>query len=160
MSGSSGYPSIRAAAPLGVVVLLAVGCSTSEPPSTPTITTAWVAETATVSRVSDGDTLRTTAGRKIRLVQIDAPELHGDCFGKGALAALRKLISIDDGRVKREMSWVYADLGQLYERADSSASAVRMYEKYVQANPEDSLSAVLGKKIKTLSARSSRTSKR
>jgi tetratricopeptide (TPR) repeat protein len=79
---------------------------------------------------------------------------------EGQLASLRKLVAIDDGRVKREMSWVYADLGQLYERADSSASAVRMYEKYVQANPEDSLSAVLGKKIKTLSARSSRTSKR
>jgi micrococcal nuclease len=91
MSGSSGFPSIRAAAPLGVAVLLAVGCSTSEPPATPTITTADVAEAATVSRVSDGDTLRTTSGRRIRLVQIDAPELHGDCFGKGALAALLKL---------------------------------------------------------------------
>jgi micrococcal nuclease len=91
MSGSSGCPSIRAAAPLAVLALLAVGCSTSEPTSTPTITTADVVEAATVSRVSDGDTLRTTAGRKIRLVQIDAPELHGDCFGKGALAALRKL---------------------------------------------------------------------
>lgn len=90
-SGSSGCPSIRAVAPLGVAALLAIGCSTSEPPSTPTITTAGVAESATVSRVSDGDTLRTTAGRRIRLVQIDAPELHGDCYGKGALAALRKL---------------------------------------------------------------------
>ena len=87
-----------------------------------------------------------------------AYEEAGD--SEGQLATLRKLVAIDDGRVKREMSWVYADLGQLYERADSSASAVRMYEKYVQANPEDSLSAVLGKKIKTLSARSSRTSKR
>jgi micrococcal nuclease len=74
-----------------VLALLAFGCSTSEPTSTPTITTADMAEAATVSRVSDGDTLRTTAGRKIRLVQIDAPELHGDCFGKGALAVLRKL---------------------------------------------------------------------
>ena len=27
----------------------------------------------------------------MRLVQIDAPELHGDCFGKAALAALRRL---------------------------------------------------------------------
>ena len=44
-----------------------------------------------MARVSDGDTLRTTAGRRIRLVQIDAPELHGDCFGKAALAALRTL---------------------------------------------------------------------
>ncbi len=41
--------------------------------------------------MSDGDTLRTTAGRKIRLVQIDAPELHGDCYGKAALSALRRL---------------------------------------------------------------------
>ena len=41
--------------------------------------------------VNDGDTLRTTAGRRVRLVQIDAPELHGDCFGKASLVALRKL---------------------------------------------------------------------
>ncbi len=41
--------------------------------------------------VNDGDTLRTTSGRRIRLVQIDAPELHGDCFGKAALTALRRL---------------------------------------------------------------------
>ncbi len=27
----------------------------------------------------------------MRLIQIDAPELHGDCFGKAALAALRRL---------------------------------------------------------------------
>jgi micrococcal nuclease len=27
----------------------------------------------------------------VRLLQIDAPELHGDCFGKGALSALREL---------------------------------------------------------------------
>lgn len=90
-SGLSGYLSIKAAAPLAVLALVAAGCSTSEPTSTPTITTTGGTEAATVSRVSDGDTLRTTSGRKIRLVQIDAPELHGDCFGKGALAALRKL---------------------------------------------------------------------
>ena len=73
MFGSSGYPSIRATAPLAVLALLAVlavGCSTSEPTSTPTVTPSDVAEAATVSRVSDGDTLRTTGGRKIRLVQI------------------------------------------------------------------------------------------
>ncbi len=48
-------------------------------------------DSATVAVVNDGDTLRTTSGRRIRLVQIDAPELHGDCFGKAALAALRIL---------------------------------------------------------------------
>ena len=41
--------------------------------------------------VNDGDTLRTTDGRRVRLVQIDAPELHGDCYGKAALVALRRL---------------------------------------------------------------------
>jgi micrococcal nuclease len=48
-------------------------------------------EPATVEFVSDGDSLRTTAGKKVRLLQIDAPELHGDCFGKAALSALRQL---------------------------------------------------------------------
>ena len=44
-----------------------------------------------VASISDGDTLRTTAGKRIRLLQIDAPELHGDCFGKAALSALQRL---------------------------------------------------------------------
>lgn len=41
--------------------------------------------------MSDGDTLRLRDGRRVRLLQIDAPELHGDCFGKAALTALRRL---------------------------------------------------------------------
>ena len=41
--------------------------------------------------MGDGDSLRTTSGRRVRLLQIDAPELHGDCFGKAALSALRQL---------------------------------------------------------------------
>ena len=48
-------------------------------------------ESAIVAVVNDGDTLRTTSGKKVRLLQIDAPELHGDCFGKAALSALRQL---------------------------------------------------------------------
>ena len=67
------------------------GCGTSTSPPDPVRTTTAVGESATVARVSDGDTLRTTTDRKIRLVQIDAPELHGDCYGKAALAVLRKL---------------------------------------------------------------------
>jgi endonuclease YncB( thermonuclease family) len=70
--------------------LLAVGCSreTSAPTSTLQQPRG---ESAVVAYVNDGDTLRTTDGRRIRLVQIDAPELHGDCYGKAALAALRRL---------------------------------------------------------------------
>ncbi len=41
--------------------------------------------------MTDGDTLRTTSGAKIRLLQIDAPELDDDCFGRAARAALRRL---------------------------------------------------------------------
>ena len=44
-----------------------------------------------MERVNDGDTLTTTAGRRIRLVQIDAPELFGGCYGKPARAALQQL---------------------------------------------------------------------
>lgn len=93
-SGFSRSAGLRSAA-LAVVLIGTAGCASSSSPestATPTtITTADVGESAIVSRVSDGDTLRTTAGRKVRLVQIDAPELHGDCYGKAALVALRKL---------------------------------------------------------------------
>jgi tetratricopeptide (TPR) repeat protein len=78
----------------------------------------------------------------------------------GQRKALRKLVAIDDGRVRREMSWVYADLGQLYEDADSTTEAVFMYDKYIKANPEDSLSGVLSEKVKALSAKRSGVSKR
>jgi micrococcal nuclease len=87
--------------PLFLVVafaLVAAGCSSERGDSTTTAaatqTTSAAAskgESATVAAVSDGDTLRTASGKKVRLLQIDAPELHGDCFGKAALSALRQL---------------------------------------------------------------------
>lgn len=46
--------------------------------------------TAVVSAVVDGDTLRLRDGRRVRLVQIDAPE-QGECFFAGATRALRRL---------------------------------------------------------------------
>ena len=90
VAGFSRSPGLRTTV-VAFALLTAAGCTTSSSTPESTSTTAGVGESAIVSRVSDGDTLRTTSGRKIRLVQIDAPELHGDCFGKGALAALRKL---------------------------------------------------------------------
>ena len=41
--------------------------------------------------VYDGDTLRTTDDRRIRIVQIDAPELETDCYGRAARRALVRL---------------------------------------------------------------------
>ena len=84
-SRSHGLPTIVVA----VALLTLAGCTTSTSTPQPARTTTERAESATVSRVSDGDTLRTITGGRIRLVQIDAPELRSDCFGKGALTALR-----------------------------------------------------------------------
>ncbi len=82
-SRSPGFPALA-------VALLVAGCGglSSAPPAADD---APLRDSVTVAVVNDGDTLRTTSGRRIRLVQIDAPELHGDCYGKAALAALRSL---------------------------------------------------------------------
>ena len=49
-------------------------------------------ETGTVAVVVDGDTLRLEDGRRIRLVQIDAPEVDDrECYGADATAALLRL---------------------------------------------------------------------
>jgi endonuclease YncB( thermonuclease family) len=50
-------------------------------------------EETTVARVIDGDTLETRAGERVRLVQIDAPEVdEGECYAREASAALRSLV--------------------------------------------------------------------
>ncbi len=41
--------------------------------------------------VSDGDTLRLLDGRRVRLVQIDAPEPGSECYGEAATRTLRAL---------------------------------------------------------------------
>ena len=71
----------RLTAALAATVLLVVaGCddaTTVEPPAT---------GSGVVARVNDGDTLTLEGGAKIRLVQVDAPELTTDCFGRDARA--------------------------------------------------------------------------
>ena len=48
---------------------------------------------ATVASVIDGDTLTLTNGRRVRLVQIDAPELRDDeCYATESAAALKRLV--------------------------------------------------------------------
>ena len=46
-----------------------------------------------VARVSDGDTVQLRDGERVRLVQIDAPELGtGECYSAAALRELRRLL--------------------------------------------------------------------
>lgn len=47
-----------------------------------------------VARVIDGDTLELDNGRRVRLVQIDAPESKGECYGTKAGTVLRKLLPV------------------------------------------------------------------
>lgn len=67
-----------------VVAALGAGCQGADDG-----TTGGPGETsAVVEWVNDGDTLTLTDGAKVRLVQIDAPELETDCYGRDALRAL------------------------------------------------------------------------
>ena len=50
-------------------------------------------EIATPSEVVDGDTLRLEDGRRVRLVQIDAPEQASECHGEAARRALERLVA-------------------------------------------------------------------
>jgi endonuclease YncB( thermonuclease family) len=75
-----------------VLAALATGCQGTGGTGTETATAlAPTGEQAVVEWVNDGDTLTLTSGAKVRLVQIDAPELHSDCYGRAALKALVEL---------------------------------------------------------------------
>jgi micrococcal nuclease len=70
-----------------VVALSGCGGSDEAPTTTPK------SETGTVSWVVDSDTIRLTNRTRVRLVQIDAPELHlGECYGNRARSELEKLL--------------------------------------------------------------------
>jgi endonuclease YncB( thermonuclease family) len=69
-----------------VAVALVTGCGGNE-------TSAQQAadERARVDSVRDGDTILLTNGSRVRLVQVDAPELTVECYGDEAARALEKL---------------------------------------------------------------------
>ena len=48
-----------------------------------------------VARVNDGDTITLRGGGKVRLVQVDAPELTRDCYGRAAKRTLEQLLHPD-----------------------------------------------------------------
>ena len=78
---------IRAVAAAATVLAVQVGCGgKTEPP------TALAETRATVAFVVDGDTIELADGRRVRLVQVDAPELVGECYGPAARLVLRRLL--------------------------------------------------------------------
>ncbi|MEO5577130.1 MAG: thermonuclease family protein [Gaiellaceae bacterium] len=70
---------LRRAALIAVVVC--AGCGGAAPPPVG----------VTVESVRDGDTILLEDGRRVRLVQVDAPELGRECYGDEAAAALSRL---------------------------------------------------------------------
>jgi endonuclease YncB( thermonuclease family) len=68
---------------VAALALLASGCETGEER-----TPQGAGDRGTVEWVVDGDTIRLTDGRIVRLVQIDAPEARSDCYGRDATRAL------------------------------------------------------------------------
>ena len=69
---------------------LASGCQ-GDDGSESGASSASAGDQAVVEWVVDGDTLRVLDGVSVRLVQIDAPELHTDCYGRPALRELIEL---------------------------------------------------------------------
>lgn len=54
-------------------------------------------DAATVQRVADGDSLVLDGGDRVRLLQIDAPELGaGECYGREALRELESMLRQGD----------------------------------------------------------------
>ena len=57
---------------------------------------------ATVVRAGDGDTLDLASGERVRLVQVDAPELgEGECYARQSLRELER-VAPSDARVELE----------------------------------------------------------
>ena len=76
---------------LTVLAVLAAGCRGPSTVDEGKVTTPPRAA-GVVEWVNDGDTLTLESGAKVRLVQIDAPELGTDCYGRAALKALVALV--------------------------------------------------------------------
>ena len=53
-----------------------------------------LAQAETILKITDGDTIQVSTGKKVRLLQIDTPEpMSSECYSSEATAALTKLIS-------------------------------------------------------------------
>ena len=81
---------LSAATALGVTTVVALGASASA--ATGSAPEARSLQVAVVASVYDGDTLSLRDGRRVRLLQIDTPELgSGECYSRAARSALVSL---------------------------------------------------------------------
>ena len=81
------------------------------PPVAEKVAAVPVEETATVERAVDGDTLKLSDGRVVRLIGIDAPETVDpekpvQCFGKEASAEAKKLLTGHAVKLVKDVSQV------------------------------------------------------
>ena len=74
--------------PLALVAVLAAGVTGCRDDGPPAVLIA--SDLGVVARVNDGDTITLRGGEKLRLLQIDAPELTDDCYGRAAKTALER----------------------------------------------------------------------
>jgi micrococcal nuclease len=75
-----------------VAAALASGCRDDTSDEADESVRASSLEVGNVARVNDGDTLTLHGGAKVRLVQIDAPELSTECYGRAASRTLATLV--------------------------------------------------------------------
>lgn len=79
------------AAAVVVLVLAASACAGASEPTEPE---RGASSEARLTRVVDGDTIMLEDGQRVRLVQIDAPEGSGECYGEEAGTVLRRLLPV------------------------------------------------------------------
>jgi len=71
----------------GAALLLVLGAACAESDSPASV------DNAVVQRIADGDTLVLAGGSRVRLVQIDAPEVGGgECYAAASTRALARLV--------------------------------------------------------------------
>jgi micrococcal nuclease len=113
---------------LGLVATTLAGCSAEDPSARPG------ANRATVTGVSDGDTIQLSGIGKVRLIGVDTPEVYGgeECFGQAASEftkrvltpgrAVRYRLGVESrDRYGRALAYVWLGDGRMFNRILVSA---------------------------------------
>lgn len=125
---------------------------TREATSTATLDTASGQETATVTRVIDGDTVELSDARKVRYIGIDTPEVVDprkpvECFGREAKEENKRLVEGKTVRLEKDISetdkygrllrYVYIDLPAQAGDIMVNESLIRHGFAYASTYPPD-----------------------